>query len=101
MGAEEEKRMDSIEEEIGKVVEEAKELQDAAASYMNKSATDEQSLRHRAQSLDSSLRRLRSLLPSLNRLDPKLADKASFHFYLFKRKKKHKKLNLIGLHLHV
>ncbi|PON93047.1 TMPIT-like [Trema orientale] len=74
MGVEEDNSnsSNSIEEEIGKALEEAKELHEAAGSLMNKSATEEQSLRHRAQSLDSSLRRLRSLLPHL---DPKLADK--------------------------
>ncbi|PON40677.1 TMPIT-like [Parasponia andersonii] len=71
MGVEED-NSNSIEEEIGKALEEAKELHEAAGSLMNNSANEEQSLRHRAQSLDSSLRRLRSLLPHL---DPKLADK--------------------------
>ncbi|KAE8054998.1 hypothetical protein FH972_011873 [Carpinus fangiana] len=68
----------NIEEQVGRVVEQAKELQDSAASFISKTSSDEQSLRHRALSLDSSIRRLRSLLHSLlshNLLQPKLADK--------------------------
>ncbi|EXB87381.1 Transmembrane protein 120-like protein [Morus notabilis] len=65
---------EEIEEEIGKAVEQAKELQEAASSFLNGTTSEEQSLRSRAQSLDSSLRRLRSLLHSdkSNLLDPKL-----------------------------
>jgi type IV secretory pathway TraG/TraD family ATPase VirD4 len=69
----------NIEEEVGRVVEQAKELQDSAASFISRTSSDEQSLRHRALSLDSSIRRLRSLLHSLlshKLLQPKLADKA-------------------------
>lgn len=69
----------NIEEEVGRVVEQAKELQDSAASFISKTSSDEQSLRHRALSLDSSIRRLRTLLHSLlshNLLQPKIADKA-------------------------
>ncbi|XP_062074765.1 uncharacterized protein LOC133778761 [Humulus lupulus] len=65
----------SIEEQIGKAVEEAKDLHDAAVSFVSKTSTDEQSLRHRAQSLDSSFRRLRSSLSSVTHSDPKLAEK--------------------------
>ncbi|KAK9290584.1 hypothetical protein L1049_008755 [Liquidambar formosana] len=68
----------NIEEEVTRVVEQAKELQDSAASFLSKASNDEQSLRLRAISLDSSIRRLRSLIDSLlsNKiLDPKLADK--------------------------
>ncbi|GMN49488.1 hypothetical protein TIFTF001_018663 [Ficus carica] len=65
---------EEIEEEIGKALEQAKELQDAAASFINGSASEEQSLRDRAQSLDSLLRRLKSSLRSRNLLDPKLEE---------------------------
>lgn len=69
----------SVEEEVRRVVEQAKELQESASSFISKFTSDEQSLRHRAASLDSSIRRLRSLLCSLisqKLLDSKLADKA-------------------------
>ena len=67
-----------IEEEVGRVVEQAKELQDSAASFISKASADDQSLRNRVVSLDSSIRRLHSLLSHNNHnlLDPKLADKA-------------------------
>ncbi|KAM3686617.1 hypothetical protein ACJW31_10G015000 [Castanea mollissima] len=66
-----------IEEEVRRVVEQAKELQDSAASFISKASADDQSLRNRAVSLDSSIRRLHSLLShnDHNLLDPKLADK--------------------------
>ncbi|CAN1177854.1 Transmembrane protein 120 homolog [Linum perenne] len=67
-----------VEEEVGRVVEEAKSLQESAASHISKSSSEEQSLRHRANSLDSSIRRCRSLLHSLlsrRLIDNKLADK--------------------------
>ena len=69
-----------VEEEIGRVAEEARLLQESAASHISKSFNDEQSLRHRANSLDSSIRRCRSLLRSLlsrRQIDNKLADKAN------------------------
>ncbi|XP_048319875.1 uncharacterized protein LOC107430044 isoform X2 [Ziziphus jujuba] len=70
--------IDNLEDQVGKVVEQTKELQEEALALINKNATDEQSLRQRAQSLDSSICRLRSLIDSLlsdKLLDPKLADK--------------------------
>lgn len=77
----------NIEDEVGRVVEQAKELHDSAASIISRATTDEQSLRQRALSLDSSIRRLRSLLDSLlsnKLLDSKLADKVHpFLFFLF------------------
>ncbi|KAL5551206.1 hypothetical protein UlMin_001382 [Ulmus minor] len=69
-----ENRADDVEEQVGRLVDQAKELQEAASSFVSKSTADEQSLRHRALSLDSSIRRLNSSLRSL-RLDPKLRDK--------------------------
>ncbi|KAJ7956586.1 Transmembrane protein [Quillaja saponaria] len=65
----------NIEGEVGRVVEEVKDLQDSAATHISK---EEQSLRERAISLDSSIHRLHSLLYSLlshKLLDPKLAEK--------------------------
>ncbi|KAF9673057.1 hypothetical protein SADUNF_Sadunf11G0109300 [Salix dunnii] len=46
---------DTVEEEVARVVEQAKELQEAAASLIAKSSHDEQSLRQKALSLESSL----------------------------------------------
>lgn len=72
----------NLEDEVGRVVEQVKELHDSAASLISRTASDEQSLRQRALSLESSIRRLRSLHDSLlskKLLDPKLADKACFY----------------------
>ncbi|KAF7833855.1 transmembrane protein 120-like protein isoform X1 [Senna tora] len=69
---------ENIEEEVGRVVEDAKELQDMVANHISKTSSEEQFLRQRALSLDSSIHRLRSLLDSLlshKLLDLKLADK--------------------------
>ncbi|KAJ4830932.1 hypothetical protein Tsubulata_009164 [Turnera subulata] len=64
-----------IEEEVERVVEAAKELQDSASSLISKSWSEEQSLRQRALSLDSSIKRCHSLL-SRNSLPPPLYNKA-------------------------
>ncbi|KAJ4711742.1 hypothetical protein OWV82_014104 [Melia azedarach] len=64
-----------VEEEVERVVEQAKELQDSASSLINRTSSEEQSLRQRALSLDSNIRRLRSLLRSNNLFDSKLVDK--------------------------
>ncbi|CAI0441870.1 unnamed protein product [Linum tenue] len=66
-----------VEEEVGRVVEEARQLQESAASHIARSFSEEQSLRQRANSIDSSVRRCRSLLHScLSRrlIDAKLED---------------------------
>ncbi|KAG8476411.1 hypothetical protein CXB51_033402 [Gossypium anomalum] len=68
----------NVEEEVGEVLEQARELQESAASLLWRLSNEEQSLRQRANSLESSIRRLRSLITSLlsqKLLDPKLADK--------------------------
>ncbi|KAJ6887220.1 transmembrane protein 120 [Populus alba x Populus x berolinensis] len=65
---------DTVEEEVARVVEQAKELQETAASLIAKSSHDEQSLRKKALSLESSVRRCRSLLNRNNRLAPKLLE---------------------------
>lgn len=67
-----------IEEEVGSVVEQAKELQEAAALLISKSSKEEQSLRQRALALDATILKLRSSINSHifdHRLDPKLAEK--------------------------
>jgi hypothetical protein len=66
----------TVEEEVARVVEQAKELQETAASLIAKSSHDEQSLRQKALSLESSVRRCRSLLNRNSRLAPKLVAKA-------------------------
>lgn len=85
-----EESVNKVEEEIGTVLEQAKELQESVASLLSRTNNDEQSLRQKALSLESSIRSLRSLIDSLvsrKLLDPKLADKASacsfFRFSLF------------------
>lgn len=77
-----------VEEEVRRLVEQAKELQESAASLISRSSSEEQSLRQRALSLDSSIRRLRSSIHSLlanKLLDPKLADRVCFFFLSFRR----------------
>lgn len=69
---------EDIQAQVAKAVEDVKELQDSAATFISRTSTDEQALRQRSQSLDSSIRRLRSQLYSLlssKALDPKLAEK--------------------------
>ncbi|XVF10237.1 hypothetical protein REPUB_Repub07fG0165600 [Reevesia pubescens] len=73
-----EESANKIEEEVGRVVEQARELQESGASLISRISNEEQSLRIKANSLESSIRRLRSLIISLlshKLLDPKLADK--------------------------
>nr|KJB52449.1 hypothetical protein B456_008G262300 [Gossypium raimondii] len=68
----------NVEEEVGQVLEQARELQESGASLLWRLSNEEQSLRQRANSLESSIRRLRSLITSLlsqKLLDLKLADK--------------------------
>ena len=72
-----------IMEEVGRVVEQAKELQEAAASFISSSSKEEQNLRQRAVALDISISKLRCSVNSLvfdRCIDPKLAEKVSSHF---------------------
>ncbi|KAK9697268.1 hypothetical protein RND81_08G025900 [Saponaria officinalis] len=64
-----------IEEEVAKLVEESKELQDKAASLILKSSKEEQIIKQRAVSIDSAIRKLRSSVVSDGHIDPKLAEK--------------------------
>ncbi|KAK9705478.1 hypothetical protein RND81_07G060200 [Saponaria officinalis] len=64
-----------IEEEIANVVEQAKELQEKAASLISKSSKEEQLIKQRAVSIDSSIDKLRSSVISDGRIDHKLAEK--------------------------
>ncbi|XWS48690.1 hypothetical protein CRYUN_Cryun13aG0097900 [Craigia yunnanensis] len=73
-----EESANKVEEEVGRVVEQARELQESGASLISRISNEEQSLRQKANSLDSSIRHLRSFINSLlsqKLLDPKLADK--------------------------
>ncbi|TYG42789.1 hypothetical protein ES288_D12G285500v1 [Gossypium darwinii] len=51
----------NVEEEVGEVLEQARELQESGASLLWKLPNEEQSLRQRANSLESSIRRLQDL----------------------------------------
>ncbi|XVF51139.1 hypothetical protein PTKIN_Ptkin04bG0160600 [Pterospermum kingtungense] len=73
-----EESANNVEEEVERVVKQARELQESGASLISKISNEEQSLRHKANSLESSIRRLRSLIHSLlsqKLLDHNLADK--------------------------
>ncbi|CAK9187745.1 unnamed protein product [Ilex paraguariensis] len=61
-------------EEVSRAVELAKELQDSAASIISRNSNEEDSLRQRAQSLDSNIQRLRSSIKKAN-FDPNQAEK--------------------------
>ncbi|PPR83656.1 hypothetical protein GOBAR_AA37052 [Gossypium barbadense] len=68
----------NVEEEVGEVLEQTRELQESGASLLWRLSNEEQSLRQRANSLESSIRSLRSLITSVlsqKLLDPELADK--------------------------
>ncbi|KAM7531530.1 hypothetical protein LguiB_034940 [Lonicera macranthoides] len=68
----------NVEGEVGRVSEMAKELQESASSHLAKTTSEEHSIRQRALALNSSIRRLRSLIISLSHnhlLDPNLANK--------------------------
>ncbi|CAM8986691.1 hypothetical protein QQ045_007447 [Rhodiola kirilowii] len=68
----------NAEEEVGNVLEQVKELQDAAAVFISKTTNEEQTLRQRALAIQSSISRVRSLIDSLvynKLLDSKLAEK--------------------------
>ncbi|XAR52106.1 hypothetical protein NMG60_11020008 [Bertholletia excelsa] len=73
-----EKSENIVAEEVSRVVESAKELQDSATSLISRTSREEEALRQRALSLDSTIRTLRSSLPSLvenGSLDAKDAEK--------------------------
>lgn len=73
-----------IEEEVGRVVEDSKELQEAASSLISRSSREEKELRQRLLSLDASISRLHSSLSSLafdGRLDPMLTEKVHHEYF--------------------
>ncbi|XP_047338196.1 transmembrane protein 120 homolog isoform X2 [Impatiens glandulifera] len=55
----------TVAEEVTHLVDSAKELQESAASLISRNTREEESLRHRALSLDSTIRTLRSSIKSL------------------------------------
>lgn len=68
----------NVEEEVGEVMEQERELQESGASLLWRLSNEEQSILQRANSLESTIRRLRSLITSLlsqKLLDPKLSNK--------------------------
>ncbi|CAL5367864.1 unnamed protein product [Camellia sinensis] len=74
----------TVVEEVSKVVESAKELQDSAASLISRTTREEDALRQRSLSLDSTICRLRSSIASLlhhGQLDSKEADKLEEELY--------------------
>jgi hypothetical protein len=76
---------EKIEESVGSVLEEAKELQDSISAHISKTLSDEQPLRQRSLLLDSKIHSLRSSLDSLlsNKLiNPSLADKVVIFYSL-------------------
>ncbi|CAL0300446.1 unnamed protein product [Lupinus luteus] len=66
---------EKIEEEIAKVIEEAKDVEDSVSAHISKTTIDEQSLQQRALSLHSKIRSLRSSLYSLPLNNPTLLHK--------------------------
>ncbi|CAO2831682.1 unnamed protein product [Amaranthus hypochondriacus] len=67
-----------IEEEVQKVVEQAKEVQEVASSLISKSLKEEKDLQQRALSLDASITKLSRSISSLTRdghIDFRLAEK--------------------------
>ncbi|KAK9122451.1 hypothetical protein Syun_020068 [Stephania yunnanensis] len=62
----EESSSEKLEEEVARLVELAKELEDSASSFVAKTSSEEQSLRQRALSIDSSIKKLRSSIHSLD-----------------------------------
>ncbi|KAK8690761.1 hypothetical protein V6N13_074287 [Hibiscus sabdariffa] len=73
-----EESANKVEAEVERVMEQARELQESGAALISMISNDEQSLRLKANSLESSIRRLRSSIASLlsqKLLDPKLAEK--------------------------
>ncbi|XP_057535306.1 uncharacterized protein LOC130813485 isoform X1 [Amaranthus tricolor] len=77
MGDQPEPKM-KIEEEVQKVVEQAKEVQEVASSLISKSLKEEKDLQQRALSLDASITKLGRSISSLTRdgqIDSRLAEK--------------------------
>jgi hypothetical protein len=79
-----EKSENTVAEEVSRVVESAKELQDSASALISRNACEEDALRQRVVSLDSTIRQIRSSVSSLvqhGKLDPKEAEKLEEELY--------------------
>ncbi|XP_039045966.1 transmembrane protein 120 homolog [Hibiscus syriacus] len=57
--------VDRLQEEVGRLMKQARELQESGSSLLWKISNEEQSLRQNAISIESSIRRVRSLISSL------------------------------------
>ncbi|KAL3521739.1 hypothetical protein ACH5RR_019888 [Cinchona calisaya] len=62
-------------EQVSRVVEQAKELQDLSASLISRTSLEEDSLRQRLHSLNSTIQSLRSSIRNSNLLDSKNSEK--------------------------
>ncbi|KAD3068765.1 hypothetical protein E3N88_36645 [Mikania micrantha] len=72
-------------EEVCRIVEQSKELQESAANLISRNSQEEASLRQRALGLDSDIKRLHSFIASSvkkGKLDPKDAEKVSYWRFL-------------------
>ncbi|XP_058206341.1 uncharacterized protein LOC131319916 [Rhododendron vialii] len=79
-----EKSENTVAEEVSRAVESAKELQDSASALISRNAREEDALRQRVVSLDSTIRQIRSSVSSLvghGKLDPKEAEKLEEELY--------------------
>ncbi|KAJ4976125.1 hypothetical protein NE237_001231 [Protea cynaroides] len=79
-----ENSQNKVAEEVSRVVELAKELQDSASSLIAKASSEEQALRQRVVALDSNIQKLRSSIDSAvkkSTLDRKEADKLDEELY--------------------
>lgn len=65
---------EAVMEEVSRLVEQARELQDSAASLISRTSRDEDSLRQRANSLNSNIQRIHSSIRKSN-LDSKHVEK--------------------------
>ncbi|KAF7148570.1 hypothetical protein RHSIM_Rhsim03G0218900 [Rhododendron simsii] len=82
--ADDEKSENTVAEEVSRAVESAKELQDSASALISRNAREEDALRQRVVSLDSTIRQIRSSVSSLvghGKLDPKEAEKLEEELY--------------------
>ncbi|KAD3068796.1 hypothetical protein E3N88_36676 [Mikania micrantha] len=72
-------------EEVCRIVEQSKELQESAANLISRNSQEEASLRQRALGLDSDIKRLHLFIASSvkkGKLDPKDAEKVSYWRFL-------------------
>lgn len=81
-----EKSENTVAEEVSRAVESAKELQDSASALISRNVREEDALRQRVVSLDSTIRQIRSSVSSLvghGKLDPKEAEKVTTETSLY------------------